>query len=126
MDVKLTTPGSILEANAGFHREISLTEIEGQTIEEELCWAVDSQLEVGLLTLQGVCPLFLLLYSNVIVSKLDKLSRTNSPTFLINHFWFVECSLRIIVDVNSECHIECTALTLVDIILVLLLCAFVV
>ncbi|KAI0218843.1 hypothetical protein LSAT2_029485 [Lamellibrachia satsuma] len=46
MDVKLTTPGSILEANAGFHRELSLTEIEGQTIEEELTWAVDSQIEV--------------------------------------------------------------------------------
>ena len=72
MDVKLTTPGSILGANAGFHREISLTEIEGQTIEEELAWAVDSQLEVCLLTLKGVCLLFLLLlYSNVIVSKLE-------------------------------------------------------
>ena len=51
MDVKLTTPGSILEANAGFHRELSLTEIEGQTIEEELTWAVDSQIEVRFLSL---------------------------------------------------------------------------
>ena len=51
LDLKLTTPGSILEANAGFHREISLTQIEGQTIEEELSWSVDSQLEVCFLPL---------------------------------------------------------------------------
>ena len=46
MDVKLTTPCSILEANAGFHRELSLTEMDEQTIEEELTWEVDSQIVV--------------------------------------------------------------------------------
>ena len=44
--VKLATPGGILEANAGFKREISLTESREQTVEEELCWSVDSQVSV--------------------------------------------------------------------------------
>ena len=46
MSVKLATPESIFEANTGFHRELELTKCEGQTIEEELCWSVDNQLEV--------------------------------------------------------------------------------
>ena len=46
MDVKLTTPCSILEANAGFSREMSLTNTRGETIEEELTWSVDSEIEV--------------------------------------------------------------------------------
>ena len=46
MDVKLTTPCSILEANAGFSREMSLTNTRGETIDEELKWSVDSEIEV--------------------------------------------------------------------------------
>lgn len=46
MSVNLKTPCEIFEANAGFHRELQLTSFEGQTIEEELCWGVDNQLEV--------------------------------------------------------------------------------
>lgn len=46
MNIKLTTPCQVLEANAGFHREMSLFNSESETIEEELCWAVDSQIEV--------------------------------------------------------------------------------
>lgn len=44
--VKLSTPSAILEANAGFHKEISLTKSEGQCVEEELTWGVDSQIQV--------------------------------------------------------------------------------
>ncbi|ELU08575.1 hypothetical protein CAPTEDRAFT_134512 [Capitella teleta] len=44
--VKLATPCGILEANAGFHREISVTNSKEQTVEEELCWGVDSQVNV--------------------------------------------------------------------------------
>ena len=46
MDVKLATPCEVFEANAGFHRETSLTNINGETIEEELSWGVDSQIKV--------------------------------------------------------------------------------
>ena len=46
MSVKLCTPGEILEANAGFSRELSLVNIEGQTIEEELSWGVNSEMAV--------------------------------------------------------------------------------
>jgi hypothetical protein len=46
MNVKLTTPCQVLEANAGFHREMSLTRGEAETIEEEMTWSVDSQIEV--------------------------------------------------------------------------------
>ena len=46
MSVTLKTPGEILEANAGFHRELSLTNIEGETLEEELSWGVNSEMSV--------------------------------------------------------------------------------
>lgn len=46
MNVKLSTPCEILEMNAGFKREIALTNVEGQTVEEELTWGVDSQVQV--------------------------------------------------------------------------------
>ena len=46
MSVKLMTPCEIFEANAGFKRELSLTKAEGETFEEELVWAVDSQIKV--------------------------------------------------------------------------------
>jgi len=44
--VTLTTPLEILQANAGFRREMSLTNSESETIEEELTWSVDSQVNV--------------------------------------------------------------------------------
>jgi len=44
--VKLTTPGQILEANAGFRREMTLANCESETIEEEMTWSVDSQVNV--------------------------------------------------------------------------------
>ena len=46
MNIKLTTPCQILEANAGFHREITMSNSESDTIEEEMTWSVDSQIEV--------------------------------------------------------------------------------
>ena len=46
LSVKLCTPGEIMEANAGYHREMSLTNTEGETIEEELSWGVESQIKV--------------------------------------------------------------------------------
>ena len=46
LSVKLCTPGEILEANAGYHREMSLTNVEGETLEEELNWGVESQIRV--------------------------------------------------------------------------------
>jgi len=44
--VTLTTPCQILEANAGFRREMTLANSESETIEEELTWSVDSQVNV--------------------------------------------------------------------------------
>ena len=35
-----------MEANAGYHREYSLTNTEEQTFEEELSWGVESQIRV--------------------------------------------------------------------------------
>ena len=46
MGISLKTPGEIMEANAGYSREISLTNTEGQTFEEELTWGVESQISV--------------------------------------------------------------------------------
>src|SRR6218665_326336 len=46
MNVKLSTPCEILELNAGFKRETALTNAEGQTVEEELTWGVDCEVEV--------------------------------------------------------------------------------
>ena len=46
MSVKLATPCEVFEANAGFHRELSLTNMHGQTFEEEMTWAVDNVIKV--------------------------------------------------------------------------------
>jgi len=44
--ITLKTPCEILEANAGFHRELSITKATGNVTEEELCWGVDSEVKV--------------------------------------------------------------------------------
>ena len=44
--VALKMPGEVFEANAGFHREVTLTKTEGQTIEEELSWGAESTITV--------------------------------------------------------------------------------
>jgi len=46
MSVGLKTPCEILEANAGYHSENSLTNTEGQTFEEEVTWGVESVIKV--------------------------------------------------------------------------------
>ena len=46
MSVKLQTPCEVFEANAGFHREVTLTNSQGELIEEEMTWEVDSQIKV--------------------------------------------------------------------------------
>ena len=46
MSVKLATPCEVFEANAGFHRELCLTDSGGQSFEEELVWSVDSIIKV--------------------------------------------------------------------------------
>ncbi|KAK2142187.1 hypothetical protein LSH36_987g00025 [Paralvinella palmiformis] len=46
MSVTLKTPGELLEANAGYKREYSLTHLSGQSFEEELHWGVDSVIKV--------------------------------------------------------------------------------
>lgn len=46
MSVTLKTPCEVFEANAGFHREISLTNSHGETIEEEVTWGVESHINV--------------------------------------------------------------------------------
>jgi hypothetical protein len=47
LSVTLKTPGELMEANAGYHREYSLTNITGESFEEELHWGVDSVIKVG-------------------------------------------------------------------------------
>ncbi len=47
LSVSLKTPCEVLEANAGFHREFSLTNTEGETFEEELSWGVESLIKVN-------------------------------------------------------------------------------
>ena len=47
LDVKLTPPNPIIQANAGFKGELSLNKVEGETFEEELTWSVDSQVTVS-------------------------------------------------------------------------------
>jgi hypothetical protein len=47
MSVTLKTPGELLEANAGYKREYSLTHLSGQSFEEELHWGVDSVIKVS-------------------------------------------------------------------------------
>ena len=46
LGVSLKTPGEVLEASVGFHREFSLTNSDGQTFEEELTWGVESVIKV--------------------------------------------------------------------------------
>lgn len=46
MSVTLKTPCEIFEMNAGYHREMTLTNSQGQAIEEEVTWSVDSQIKV--------------------------------------------------------------------------------
>jgi hypothetical protein len=37
----------VFEANAGYKREFSLTNVEGETFEEELSWGVESLIRVN-------------------------------------------------------------------------------
>ena len=46
LGVKLMTPCEVFEANAGFHREFSLTNVDGESFEEELTWGVESLIKV--------------------------------------------------------------------------------
>ena len=46
MQVCLKSPGEIFEANAGYSRELSLSNAQGQTFEEVLEWGVESQIKV--------------------------------------------------------------------------------
>ena len=46
MGITLKSPGEILEANTGYKREISLTNVYGETFEEELHWGVESEIKV--------------------------------------------------------------------------------
>ena len=46
MGISLKTPCEIFEANAGYSREVSLTNTQGQTFEEELNWGVESLIKV--------------------------------------------------------------------------------
>ena len=47
MCVSLKTPCEVFEGNAGFHSELTLTKAEGETIEEELTWGVESHIKVN-------------------------------------------------------------------------------
>lgn len=46
MGITLKSPCEVFEANAGYKREFSLTNVHGQTFEEELYWGVDSLIRV--------------------------------------------------------------------------------
>lgn len=46
MSITLKTPCEVLEANAGYKNEMSLTRSEGQSLEETLTWGVESQIRV--------------------------------------------------------------------------------
>lgn len=46
MDIKLTPPNPIIQANAGFRSELCLSQANGQTFEEEITWSVDSNVNV--------------------------------------------------------------------------------
>ncbi|ESP05653.1 hypothetical protein LOTGIDRAFT_103152 [Lottia gigantea] len=46
VDIKLTPPNPIIEANAGFHGEMSMEKGAEETFEEELTWTVDNQITV--------------------------------------------------------------------------------
>lgn len=47
MGVKLMTPCEVFEASAGFRREVTLCNSEGETFEEELTWGVESEIQVN-------------------------------------------------------------------------------
>lgn len=42
----LKTPLEILEVNAGFHREVNVTEAQGYEVEQAVKWAVDNEIKV--------------------------------------------------------------------------------
>ncbi|XP_064607342.1 uncharacterized protein LOC135471865 [Liolophura sinensis] len=46
MDIKLTPPNPVIEANAGFHGEMAIEKTSDNTFEEELVWSVDNQITV--------------------------------------------------------------------------------
>ena len=46
LDVKLVPPNPVIEANAGFKGEMSVTKADGESFEEELVWSVDNQISV--------------------------------------------------------------------------------
>ncbi|XP_050400176.1 uncharacterized protein LOC126817338 [Patella vulgata] len=46
VEIKLTPPNPIIEANAGFHGELSMEKSVEETFEEELTWSVDNQITV--------------------------------------------------------------------------------
>lgn len=46
MALKLKTPCEVVEANAGFHTEMSVTHVGENTAEEELIWGIDSTVRV--------------------------------------------------------------------------------
>lgn len=47
LGVSLKLPSEVFEANAGFKREVSLTKVEGETIEEEASWGAESTITVA-------------------------------------------------------------------------------
>lgn len=46
VDIKLTPPNPIIEANAGFRGDLGLTKTSDETFEEELVWSIDNQISV--------------------------------------------------------------------------------
>ncbi|CAL8093938.1 unnamed protein product [Calicophoron daubneyi] len=46
VSLKLALPNALLEANAGFHQELSLSSATRQSKEEELSWGVDTRITV--------------------------------------------------------------------------------
>lgn len=46
MGLKLMSPCEVIEANAGYRREVTLTNTEGETFDEELTWGVESVIKV--------------------------------------------------------------------------------
>ncbi len=45
-DIKMAPPNPVIEANAGFRRELTLSKAHGQIFEHELTWEVDSSVAV--------------------------------------------------------------------------------
>ncbi|PVD22796.1 hypothetical protein C0Q70_16052 [Pomacea canaliculata] len=46
VEIKLTPPNPIIEANAGFHGEMSMSKGINETFEQELAWTVDNEIQV--------------------------------------------------------------------------------